>query len=157
MEGDEGLIYNYIKDSANEGELRHLSHTIFEFVCDSCSSGICPYPGIWTKTLKARSNLHQTIINRCLKSLEQKQLVKSIKSVKVSTAVRTWSQSCGTETEPTWFGALLSSTQRARSTCSTASHRRSKYRADLGIPTTSWIRASSRSLPWLVCASFSRR
>lgn len=38
--------------------------------------------GIWTKHLKAKTELHQTIIDRCLKSLVQKQLVKSIKAVR---------------------------------------------------------------------------
>lgn len=35
--------------------------------------------------IKARTNLHQTIMNRCLKMLEQKQLVKAVKSVKFPT------------------------------------------------------------------------
>lgn len=35
--------------------------------------------------IKARTNLHQTIMNRCLKLLEQKQLVKAVKSVKFPT------------------------------------------------------------------------
>lgn len=39
--------------------------------------------GIWTKHLKGKTELHQTIIDRCLKSLMQKQLIKSIKAVKV--------------------------------------------------------------------------
>ncbi|KAI6033591.1 hypothetical protein PISMIDRAFT_110158 [Pisolithus microcarpus 441] len=38
--------------------------------------------GIWTKHLKAKTELHQTVIDRCLKSLAQKQLVKSIKAVR---------------------------------------------------------------------------
>jgi hypothetical protein len=39
--------------------------------------------GIWTKHLKAKTELHQTVIDRCLKSLVQKQLIKSVKGVKV--------------------------------------------------------------------------
>ena len=38
--------------------------------------------GIWTKTLKMRTNLHQTIINRVLKSLESRGSIKAVKSVK---------------------------------------------------------------------------
>jgi len=38
--------------------------------------------GIWTKTLKARSNLHQTVMNKVLKSLETRDYVKAVKSVK---------------------------------------------------------------------------
>lgn len=59
LDENEGMVYQHINDSRNEG--------------------------IWTKQLKTRTNLHQTIINRCLKSLEQKQLVKAVKSVKYPT------------------------------------------------------------------------
>ncbi|CBQ72519.1 related to RPC34-DNA-directed RNA polymerase III, 34 KD subunit [Sporisorium reilianum SRZ2] len=59
LDENETLVYSHIKDARNEG--------------------------IWTKQLKARTGLHQTIINRCLKSLEQKQLVKAVKSVKYPT------------------------------------------------------------------------
>lgn len=59
MDDNELIIYNHIKEAKNEG--------------------------IWTKMIKARTNLHQTIMNRCLKLLEQKQLVKSVKSVKFPT------------------------------------------------------------------------
>ncbi|KAJ1020616.1 hypothetical protein NDA16_004009 [Ustilago loliicola] len=59
LDENETMVYQHIKDSRNEG--------------------------IWTKQLKARTGLHQTIINRCLKSLEQKQLVKAVKSVKYPT------------------------------------------------------------------------
>ncbi|PWN23982.1 hypothetical protein BCV69DRAFT_254797 [Microstroma glucosiphilum] len=53
---EEGMIYKQIKDSGNEG--------------------------IWTKALKARTNLHQTILTRVLKALENRQLIKAVKSVK---------------------------------------------------------------------------
>lgn len=35
-------------------------------------------PGIWTKHIKAKTELHQTILDRCLKSLVQKKLVKAV-------------------------------------------------------------------------------
>ena len=38
--------------------------------------------GIWTRTIKMRTNLHQTLINRALKVLENKNFIKPIKSVK---------------------------------------------------------------------------
>ncbi len=38
--------------------------------------------GIWTKTLKARTNLHQTAMTKALKTLESAKYVKPIKSVK---------------------------------------------------------------------------
>lgn len=37
---------------------------------------------MWTRTLKTRTNLHQTIVNRCLKSLETKNYIKSVRNVK---------------------------------------------------------------------------
>ncbi|KAJ2929733.1 hypothetical protein H1R20_g7374, partial [Candolleomyces eurysporus] len=36
---------------------------------------------IWTKHLKAKTNLHQTVIDRCLKTLIQKRLIKRVPSV----------------------------------------------------------------------------
>ncbi|PVU95778.1 hypothetical protein BB559_002609 [Furculomyces boomerangus] len=38
--------------------------------------------GIWVRSIKYQTNLHQQIINRCLKTLEGKNMIKSIKSVK---------------------------------------------------------------------------
>ncbi|KAG9307967.1 RNA polymerase Rpc34 subunit-domain-containing protein [Chiua virens] len=56
MSGEESMVLSHIQASGNEG--------------------------IWTKHLKAKTELHQTVIDRCLKSLVQKQLVKSIKAVR---------------------------------------------------------------------------
>ncbi|KZT01349.1 uncharacterized protein LAESUDRAFT_815967 [Laetiporus sulphureus 93-53] len=59
MTGEEGMVLSHIQASGNEG--------------------------IWTKHLKAKTELHQTIIDRCIKSLTQKQLIKAVKSVKYPT------------------------------------------------------------------------
>ncbi|KAI5968095.1 RPC34 [Candida margitis] len=56
MTDDERMIYSYIEASHREG--------------------------IWTKTLKAKTNLHQHIVSKCLKNLEHERYIKSIKSVK---------------------------------------------------------------------------
>ncbi|KAI1318909.1 34-kDa subunit of RNA polymerase III (C) [Mortierella claussenii] len=56
LHGDEQVVYNTIRSSGNEG--------------------------IWTKHLKSKTNLHEAVIKRCLRVLEQKALVKAIKSVK---------------------------------------------------------------------------
>ncbi|KAF3925233.1 hypothetical protein ABW20_dc0104815 [Dactylellina cionopaga] len=56
---DEALVYQHIESSAREG--------------------------IWTKTLKTRTNLHPTVLTRCLKVLEQQRYIKAIKSVKYPT------------------------------------------------------------------------
>ncbi|KAI0718542.1 RNA polymerase Rpc34 subunit-domain-containing protein [Cerioporus squamosus] len=59
LSGEEAMILSYIQAAKNEG--------------------------IWTKHLKAKTELHQTVIDRCLKSLVQKQLIKATKSVKYPT------------------------------------------------------------------------
>lgn len=38
--------------------------------------------GIWSRTLKAKSGLHQTVIDKCLKLLEGQKSIKSVKSIK---------------------------------------------------------------------------
>ncbi|KAJ7904298.1 RNA polymerase Rpc34 subunit-domain-containing protein [Mycena olivaceomarginata] len=53
--GEESLVLGHIKTAHNEG--------------------------IWTKHLKTKTNLHQTIIDRCLKTLTQKKLIKRVPSV----------------------------------------------------------------------------
>lgn len=59
LDSDEAMIFSQIRESGNEG--------------------------IWTKQLKNRTNLHQTIMTRSLKSLEGKSLIKAVKSVKFPT------------------------------------------------------------------------
>ncbi|KAJ7699865.1 RNA polymerase Rpc34 subunit-domain-containing protein [Mycena rosella] len=55
LNGEESLVLGHIKATTNEG--------------------------IWTKHLKSKTNLHQTIIDRCLKTLTQKKLIKRVPSV----------------------------------------------------------------------------
>ncbi|GLB33584.1 putative RNA polymerase Rpc34 subunit [Lyophyllum shimeji] len=55
LTGEESLVLGHIKASKTEG--------------------------IWTKHLKAKTNLHQTIIDRALKTLTQKRLIKRVPSV----------------------------------------------------------------------------
>lgn len=59
MSAEEALVYSYIEASGREG--------------------------IWTKTIKAKTNLHQHVVLKCLKSLESQRYVKSVKSVKFPT------------------------------------------------------------------------
>lgn len=59
MSPDESLIYSHIEAAGREG--------------------------IWTKTIKARTNLHQHVVLRCLKTLENQREIKSVKSVKYPT------------------------------------------------------------------------
>lgn len=38
--------------------------------------------GIWIKTIKQRTNIHQIAVTKCMKALEAKKLVKPVKSIK---------------------------------------------------------------------------
>lgn len=59
MSADEKLVYDNIANAGNSG--------------------------IWTKTLKMRTNIHQTNLTKCIKALEGKNLIKAVKSVKFPT------------------------------------------------------------------------
>lgn len=56
MTADEAMVYSYIEAAGREG--------------------------IWTKTIRAKSNLHQHVVTRCLKNLEGQNYIKAVKSVK---------------------------------------------------------------------------
>jgi DNA-directed RNA polymerase III subunit RPC6 len=56
---EEGIVFGYIESAGREG--------------------------IWTRTIRSKSNLHQNVFNRCLKSLESKGLVKTTTSSKFPT------------------------------------------------------------------------
>ena len=97
------MILSYIQGAGNEGE--HLDCIL----CVENVRGLTWRQGIWTKHLKAKTELHQTVIDRCLKSLSQKQLIKSVKSVKVRNS-------------PTPIQSpphIIHSILRGKSTCST--------------------------------------
>ena len=80
MSGEEAMVLSHIQASANEGELSNIARGM--------NVGLMPFIGIWTKHLKAKTELHQTVIDRCLKSLVHKQLVKAIKAVRVHFAAQ---------------------------------------------------------------------
>ena len=56
LNAEEAMIYSYIESSGREGT--------------------------WIRLLRARTNLHMTVMKRCLKSLEAKNYIKPIKSIK---------------------------------------------------------------------------
>lgn len=41
----------------------------------------CPLAGLWTKDMKLRTNLAQPVIQKILKTLETRRLVKSVKNI----------------------------------------------------------------------------
>ncbi|KAI0822407.1 hypothetical protein BC628DRAFT_676153 [Trametes gibbosa] len=60
MSGEESMILSYIQAAANEGPPTH--HGLPAYIPHHVILGI------WTKHLKAKTELHQTVIDRCLKS-----------------------------------------------------------------------------------------
>ena len=59
LQGEDRFIFSVIRDAGNRG--------------------------IWTRHIRSRCALSQYIVNRSLKTLEQKQLIKQVKNVKVPT------------------------------------------------------------------------
>lgn len=59
LSADEGLVYNVIHSTARSG--------------------------IWVRAIQTRTNLHKSILDRCLKSLEGKNYIKSVHNVKYPT------------------------------------------------------------------------
>lgn len=43
--------------------------------------------GIWKRTLKIKTNLHEQTVTKCLKELEGRKLIKGVKSVKVRSSL----------------------------------------------------------------------
>ncbi|CAC9889607.1 unnamed protein product [Aureobasidium pullulans] len=56
LNDDERMVYNQIENSGTNGT--------------------------WTKTIKQRTNIHQTTVTKAMKTLESKKLVKPVKSIK---------------------------------------------------------------------------
>lgn len=56
MTAEEALVYSYVESSGREG--------------------------MWTKNIRTKTNLHQTVMQRCLKNLEARNYIKQIKTVK---------------------------------------------------------------------------
>ena len=56
---EEALIFSYVESASREG--------------------------IWTRSIRSKTNLHPTVMNRCLKSLENKRMIKAIRNAKFPT------------------------------------------------------------------------
>ncbi|EPZ31333.1 RNA polymerase Rpc34-like domain-containing protein [Rozella allomycis CSF55] len=80
LQSSKGIVYKAIADvEANLlGKLDGDERIIYQFIKQADNKGI------WTKDLKFKSNLHQTVITKVLKSLESKKIIKAVKSVKNS-------------------------------------------------------------------------
>ncbi|KAJ3537369.1 hypothetical protein NMY22_g5611 [Coprinellus aureogranulatus] len=76
LSGEENLVLSHIKNSSTEG-----SFLVKCYGTQHIGALALIPAGIWTKHLKAKTNLHQTVIDRCLKTLIQKRLIKRVPSV----------------------------------------------------------------------------
>lgn len=66
------MVLSHIQGSGNEGVLVYFI-SLASWLNLSCAKGI------WTKHLKTNTQLHQTVLDRILKSLVQKKLIKCLK------------------------------------------------------------------------------
>ncbi len=95
-DNQEKLVYQIIEDAGNKGTI-HFYHLhiafrvvlffkkplacIDEYLFKSC---FLISKGIWSRDIRYKSNLPLTEINKILKNLESKKLIKAVKSVAVS-------------------------------------------------------------------------
>ncbi|PGH12437.1 hypothetical protein AJ79_04273 [Helicocarpus griseus UAMH5409] len=78
MGSDERLAWKIIAQSdAEKLQTLNAEERLIYSVVESTGRS-----GVWTRTIKSRTNLHQTIVNRSLKSLETKNYIKSVRNVK---------------------------------------------------------------------------
>lgn len=77
MLGDDvQMVLGRIEEAGNEGPQFQVSSSALKST----------YPnaiGIWTKTIQRKTELPQTVVNKCIKTLESQGIIKNIKAVKV--------------------------------------------------------------------------
>nr|XP_045727253.1 DNA-directed RNA polymerase III subunit RPC6-like isoform X2 [Mirounga angustirostris] len=80
LRSNTGLLYR-IKDSQNAGKMKgsdNQEKLVYQIIEDAGNKGI------WSRDIRYKSNLPLTEINKILKNLESKKLIKAVKSVAVS-------------------------------------------------------------------------
>lgn len=102
LKGPQGLVYKKKEASVDlsqfdleEGEL-----IVFQSIKEADNNGI------WTKDIKSKTGLHQAVLTKTLRALENKRLIKAIKSVKNSTRkvyILYWLQPSADLTGGPWF------------------------------------------------------
>jgi len=76
FKGNEGLVYRK-KEPSKAGSIAGDQEEKIVFKIIENSGNV----GVWIRDIRAKSNLGQTQLNKVLKSLETKRLIKSVKSV----------------------------------------------------------------------------
>lgn len=64
------------EDASKRSKLKREENMIYQEIEASGTTGI------WTRTIQKKTNLHQQVVTRCLKALENSKYIKQIKSVK---------------------------------------------------------------------------
>jgi predicted transcriptional regulator len=76
-DAQEQLIYQIIEEAGNKGLHKLLLQSHHKFIWNYFS-------GIWIREIRTKSNLSLTTVNKLVKSLETKKVIKAVKSVSVS-------------------------------------------------------------------------
>lgn len=79
VDSKEGLRYRSKQASSFHGQLGDEEKTLLSLIESSRNYGV------WVRDLKQKSGLHQTVLNKALKQLESRLLVRPIKSLKFPT------------------------------------------------------------------------
>ncbi|XP_037752142.1 DNA-directed RNA polymerase III subunit RPC6 isoform X2 [Lepidochelys kempii] len=80
LRSNTGLLYR-IKESQNAGKMKgsdNQEKLVYQIIEDAANKGI------WSRDIRYKSNLPLTEINKILKNLESKKLIKAVKSVAAS-------------------------------------------------------------------------
>ncbi len=78
---EETLVLDRIRAAGTQGWLSVLR---FLNVHDLMKFSVVTLIGLWTKHIKTQTQLHQSVVDKCLKTLTQKQLIKTVTDVRVS-------------------------------------------------------------------------
>ena len=73
---DVQMVLARIEEAGNEGTQLRVSSSTPKHTYPSTI-------GIWTKTIQRKTELPQTVVNKCIKTLESQGIIKNIKAVKV--------------------------------------------------------------------------
>ncbi|KAI9773140.1 MAG: 34-kDa subunit of RNA polymerase III (C) [Geoglossum simile] len=81
IQSDGSAVWRMVKqEDANKYKILSPDEALIYSHIESCGR-----EGIWTKNLKNKVNIHQSVLNRCIKSLEGRNYIKAIKNVKYPT------------------------------------------------------------------------
>ncbi|KAG2231280.1 RNA polymerase Rpc34 [Thamnidium elegans] len=79
LNGENMLKAIDLRDAEKASKLNDDARLVYNMIRAASNTGI------WTKELKKKTNLHTIVLNRTLKSLEQRQEIKAVKHVKYPT------------------------------------------------------------------------